>query len=262
LISARNQSQSTSKLHYGWVIVGIGFLVIFACIGLARYAYTMVLPSMQAGLGLPYDRMGFIGTGNFSGYLLSVVLAPLLIKRFRPRAVITGGLILITLSLFGISVSHGFFIPLAMYFLVGIGTGFANSPTIYHSTGDGMWRGQNGSPMKTVSDIGGTGPNHVFAVAGDTVFFSTGDGAWTPQLVVQDDLVSAVHALDRETVYACTADANFYRSNGAGSWSSPERIASAPSVLGCFSIWGTGPDNLYVGTSNGIYHGTPNDLIP
>jgi len=130
LISARNQSQSTSKLHYGWVIVGIGFLIIFACIGLARYAYTMLLPSMQVGLALPYDRMGFIGTGNFFGYLLSVVAAPRLIKRFRPRAVITGGLLLITLSLFGISVSHGFFIPLAMYFLAGIGTGFANIPTM------------------------------------------------------------------------------------------------------------------------------------
>jgi MFS family permease len=130
LISARNTSRPSSKLHYGWVIVGIGFLIIFACIGLARYAYTMLLPSMQAGLGLPYDRMGFIGTGNFFGYLLSVVLAPRLIRRFRPRAVITGGLILITLSLFGISVSHGFFIPLAMYFLVGIGTGFANIPTM------------------------------------------------------------------------------------------------------------------------------------
>jgi len=118
------------RWHYGWTIVGVGFLIIFACIGLARYAYTMLLPSMQAGLGLPYDRMGYIGTGNFSGYLLSVVLAPRLIRRFRPRAVITGGLALITGSLLGISFSHGFFIPLSLYFLVGMGTGFANIPTM------------------------------------------------------------------------------------------------------------------------------------
>jgi len=117
-------------MHYGWVIAAVGFLIIFACIGLARYAYTMLLPSMQAGLGLPYDRMGFIGTGNFCGYLLSVVLAPRLIRRFRPRAVITGGLTLITLALLGVGVSHGFFMPLALYFLVGMGTGFANIPTM------------------------------------------------------------------------------------------------------------------------------------
>jgi MFS family permease len=119
-----------SQIHYGWTIVAVGFLIIFACIGLARYAYTMLLPSMQAGLGLPYDLMGFIGTGNFSGYLLSVVMAPRLIRRFRPRTVITGGLVLITLALFGISASHGFLIPLTLYFLVGMGTGFANIPTM------------------------------------------------------------------------------------------------------------------------------------
>jgi predicted MFS family arabinose efflux permease len=119
-----------SSFHYGWIIAGVGFLIIFACIGLARYAFTMLLPSMQAGLALPYDRMGFIGTGNFCGYLLSVILAPTLIRRFKPRAVITGGLTLITLALFGISVSSGFFTPLFLYFLVGMGTGFANIPTM------------------------------------------------------------------------------------------------------------------------------------
>ena len=119
-----------TPLHYGWVICTVGFLIIFACIGLARYAYTMLLPSMQAGLSLPYDRMGFIGTGNFSGYLLSVVLAPRLIKRFRPRAVISASLALITLSLCALSFSHGFLIPLTLYFLVGMGTGFANIPTM------------------------------------------------------------------------------------------------------------------------------------
>lgn len=117
-------------IHYGWVIVAVGFLIIFSCIGLARYAYTMLLPTMQAGLGLPYDRMGFIGTGNFCGYLLSVILAPRLIRRFRPRAVITGGLLLIAIALFLISCSHGFVIPLFLYFLVGMGTGFANIPTM------------------------------------------------------------------------------------------------------------------------------------
>jgi MFS family permease len=117
-------------IHYGWIIAALGFLIIFACIGLARYAYTMLLPSMQSGLGLSYDRMGFIGTGNFCGYLLAVVLAPRLIRLFKPRKVIAGGLVLITLALLGISASSGFLAPLSLYFLVGMGTGFANIPTM------------------------------------------------------------------------------------------------------------------------------------
>ncbi|GFE61140.1 YbfB/YjiJ family MFS transporter [Geobacter sp. AOG2] len=116
--------------HYGWVIVAVGFLIIFACIGLARYAYTMLLPSMQAGLGLSYDRMGFIGTGNFCGYLLSVVLAPRLIRRFGPRVMICAGLMPITLALLAIGRSSGFIAPFALYLLAGVGTGFANIPTM------------------------------------------------------------------------------------------------------------------------------------
>ena len=122
--------KSRTAIHYGWIIAALGFLIIFACIGLGRYAYTMLLPSMQAGLGLSYDRMGYISTANFSGYLLAVVMAPFLIRRFRPRAVIGGGLAIITFSMFAISASHSFILPLALYFLVGIGTGFANIPTM------------------------------------------------------------------------------------------------------------------------------------
>ena len=118
-----------SKLHYGWIIVGVGFLTIFACLGLARYSYTMLLPSMQIGLNLPYDKMGFIGTGNFCGYLLSVIIVPRLIKRFKSRLVIAGGLALITVAMFAMSISYGFYLPLTIYFIVGIGSGFANIPT-------------------------------------------------------------------------------------------------------------------------------------
>lgn len=124
-----SRSPSGSSLHYGWVIVSVGFLIIFACLGLARYAYTMLIPSMQSGLQLSYDKMGFIGTANFCGYLLSVVFAPSLIKRFKPRLVIAGGLFIITISIYGMSISYGFMSPLLLYFMVGMGSGFANIPT-------------------------------------------------------------------------------------------------------------------------------------
>jgi MFS family permease len=74
--------------------------------------------------------MGYIGTGNFCGYLLAVVLAPQFIRRYRPRAVISGGLVLITIALAALSRCQGFVVPLTLYFLVGMGTGFANIPTM------------------------------------------------------------------------------------------------------------------------------------
>ncbi|MDZ7596826.1 MAG: YbfB/YjiJ family MFS transporter [Desulfobacterales bacterium] len=77
-------------MHYGWIIFATGALVLFACLGLTRFAYTMLLPGMQAGLGLAYDRMGSIATANFIGYLLAVRLTPALLSRLGPRPTITG----------------------------------------------------------------------------------------------------------------------------------------------------------------------------
>ncbi|MHC1745305.1 MAG: MFS transporter [Syntrophobacteraceae bacterium] len=116
------------KLHYGWIIVATGAVVLFSCLGLARFTYGMLLPAMQAGLSLSPDRMGFIGTGNFIGYLASVVLSPLLLRRFKPRPTITAGLLLIALCMFGISRAENLITICMLYGIVGLGSGFANIP--------------------------------------------------------------------------------------------------------------------------------------
>lgn len=147
-------------IHYGWVIVATGMLVLFSCFGLARYAYTMLLPGMQAGLGLPYSRMGLIGTANFTGYLVAVLLAPALVRRFRPRVTITAGLLLISVCMLAISRSHGFLMVAVLYTLVGLGGGFANIPLMALVT---YWfrSEQRGKAAGLV--IGGNGAAIVFA---------------------------------------------------------------------------------------------------
>ena len=122
--------QKRYPFHYGWVIVATGSLVLFSCLGLARYAYTMLLPGMQASLGFTYDRMGYIGTANFVGYLVSVIAAPTLIKHFRPRITVVAGLLLIGACTLGISRVDSFHALAALYTLVGLGGGFANIPTM------------------------------------------------------------------------------------------------------------------------------------
>jgi sugar phosphate permease len=121
-------TSSSAKIHYGWIIVLTGFLVLFACFGLARYAYAMLLPAMQGGLQLSYDQTGYIGTGNFIGYLLSVLLVPFALRRIKPRTAITCGLLLISLSLLAISQCNAFWQVFYLYTLAGIGGGFANIP--------------------------------------------------------------------------------------------------------------------------------------
>jgi len=116
--------------HYAWLIAFCGFLTLFSCFGLARFAFGMLLPSMRSGLGLAYDQMGFISTGNFSGYLVSVALAPWIIRRFGPRRTNVVGLLLIAVCMFGISRAEVFSTVLVLYTLIGFGGGFANIPVM------------------------------------------------------------------------------------------------------------------------------------
>jgi MFS family permease len=123
-----NEKPSQGGFHYGWVIVAVGTLTIVACLGLARFAFGMLLPSMREVLAMTYDEMGFLGTANFAGYLASVAVTPFLLRRITPRLLITGGLVLIAACMLGISISGGYLAVLILYTLVGIGSGIANIP--------------------------------------------------------------------------------------------------------------------------------------
>ena len=106
----------------------VGTLTIFACLGLARFAFGMLLPSMRDALSLSYDEMGFLGTVNFAGYLVAVGITPFLLRRFSPRQLIASGLLLIALCMFGIAAGESYLSILLLYSCVGIGSGLANIP--------------------------------------------------------------------------------------------------------------------------------------
>ena len=111
------------KLHYGWYVVLAGTLTIVAVLGLGRFSLGMLLPSMGSDLGLGYSRMGFIGTGNFSGYLLGVLLSSRLVKRFDYRRVITSGIFLVGISMIIVGRANGFWLVLTAFFFTGVGSG-------------------------------------------------------------------------------------------------------------------------------------------
>ena len=114
--------------HYAWIIALCGALTLFCCFGLARFSFGVLLPAMRADLGFGYDRMGFVSTGNFVGYLLSVAVVPFVLRRVKPRPLIASALLLIALALLGISQSNSFAVIVGLYGLVGVGGGFANIP--------------------------------------------------------------------------------------------------------------------------------------
>jgi sugar phosphate permease len=125
---AKKTAGSSSGLHYGWVVVFAGTLTIFACLGLARFAFGMLLPAMNTALDLSYDEMGFLGTGNFAGYLIAVAMTPFALRRFSPRQLIPSGLLLISVCMLGIAGADNYLVILLLYSAVGVGSGFANIP--------------------------------------------------------------------------------------------------------------------------------------
>ena len=122
--------QFLRSVHYGWVIVLTGILTIVAVLGLGRFSLGMLLPSMGNDLGLGYSRMGFIGTGNFLGYLLGVLVSSRLVRRFDYRRVISGGIFLVGGTMILVGGANGFWLVLIAFFFTGIGSGLANVPVM------------------------------------------------------------------------------------------------------------------------------------
>ncbi len=137
-----------------------------------------------------------------------------------------------------------------------ITTGSAAGSIIFHSTGDGVWRAQAAPDAQSADDIWGSDAQHMYAAADSDVLASNGDGNWRVELST-DSAVDAIWTHGTDAAYACTANGMVYRSNGNGDWSEEQRIADAALTVRCLAIWGTGMDNIYLGTSAGIFHGTP-----
>ena len=63
-------------------------------LGIARFAYGLLLPPMRADLGWSYALAGAMNTSNAAGYLLGALATPLLLRRFSPGAVLMAGSLL------------------------------------------------------------------------------------------------------------------------------------------------------------------------
>ena len=116
--------------HYGWVVVFAAMLSILAGLGFGRFALGMLLPSMGEALGLTYSQMGWISTGNFVGYMLSVLISGFLSERVGPSRLVAGALIVVGATMLMVSWAQGFWAVLVLYFFTGIGSGAANIPAM------------------------------------------------------------------------------------------------------------------------------------
>jgi MFS family permease len=118
------------RLHYGWIVLAVGTLVVFGSLGLARFGYTMVLPPMQEGLDIDNTQTGALATANLIGYLALAVIGGAAAARYGPRSVIAAGLFIAGVAMLLTGLANGFHSAAAWRAVTGIGSGASNVPVM------------------------------------------------------------------------------------------------------------------------------------
>ncbi len=130
-LNSQKPSGGESKgLHYGYIIISMGTVVVVGALGFARFGYTMILPVMQKSLGLSLTEMGLLATGNMIGYLLFSFIGGMLASRYGPRLIISLSLLLAGLAMIGTGLAQGFALAFFMRIITGLGSGGSNVPVM------------------------------------------------------------------------------------------------------------------------------------
>lgn len=117
-------------MHYGYVIIGLGIMIVVGALGFARFGYTMILPVMKSSLQLNYTEAGLLATGNFIGYLLFSFMGGILASRYGPRIVITLSLLVAGAAMISTGLAQGFALAFLMRIITGMGSGGSNVPVM------------------------------------------------------------------------------------------------------------------------------------
>jgi MFS family permease len=129
-LKIKEEIMKSGKLHYGWIVIFMGFLTTIAAHGFGRMSYTIILPAMKDGLHFNYTQLGLLGTGNFIGYLTMAIIGGFLAARFGTRIVITVALILMGVTMILTGLAQSFGSAFAMRLLTGLGNGASYVPAM------------------------------------------------------------------------------------------------------------------------------------
>ncbi len=130
-MTATEKSQTRGAgLHYGWVILAVSMLTVMGSIGLARFVYTLILPSMQDALGLSNTQAGGLATANFLGYLALAVISGVVASRHGPRRVVAVSMLVTGLAMVLTGMASSFQGALVLRFVTGAGSGGSNVPVM------------------------------------------------------------------------------------------------------------------------------------
>jgi len=152
MTSARQQFAAPSGVAAGrelWRAGGLsmGPLVV---LGMARFAYALLLPSMRADLGWSYTQAGTLNAANAVGYLLGAAVALPLIRAAGARTAFLGGLVLTAACLLGCAATTSF----AMLAMLRLGAGVTGAVAFVAGAGLAVQAGAHLQPGRAAMLLG------------------------------------------------------------------------------------------------------------
>jgi len=118
---------------YTFAIIA-GILVLFACLGLGRFAFGMILPNMQIDLNMSITQAGFLGTSNFIGYLSGLLFAGTFYTKFGAAKLITRSLLTQGVFMIFMALSSHYLMASFFYFFSGFFGALANMSVMAYIT--------------------------------------------------------------------------------------------------------------------------------
>jgi MFS family permease len=109
-------------------------LVLFACLGLGRFAFGMILPDMKIDLGMSMTQSGFVGTSNFIGYLSGLLFAGTFYEKFGASKLITRSLLTQGLFMIAMALSSNYLFASFFYFFSGFFGALSNMSVMAYIT--------------------------------------------------------------------------------------------------------------------------------
>ncbi len=122
----------TGRSRYRWIVLVLAFLGVFGAVGLGRFGYSAILPSMQEGLHTTSATAGAFASWNFAGYLIMAGASGVLSHRFGARMVVGVGTLVAAAGMLLTGMATGVAWASAARLLTGLGSGAVFVPCVAH----------------------------------------------------------------------------------------------------------------------------------
>lgn len=122
-----DNTQAIDKRYlYIFIFLGMGLLITTT--GFGRMAYGVILPFMQADLGLTTMEAGMLGTYLFLGYLVTVGLSGVMTRKLGAKNTIVIGNIAVLIGLVCLIIVSSYLFAAISVFLLGLGSALVFTP--------------------------------------------------------------------------------------------------------------------------------------